>query len=128
MRKEISKKINIHYKIWIESSRGRGIMGDGKWRLLEMIQKKGSLSAAAIEFGISYRKAGGDIKKAEYLLGSLLIDRQRGGAYGGFSNLTEFGEKMLILYQSFHHKMDRIFDKEVTEVEVFFNKLKSKKK
>ncbi len=115
--------ISIHYKIWMESPDGRGIMGDGKWRLLQAIEKRGSLSAAAVALGISYRKAWGDLKKAETLLGFELIDRHRGGAAGGASNLTEYGKKWLAHYISFHQRMDKAFEK---EMKIFLNKLKNK--
>jgi molybdate transport system regulatory protein len=113
--------VTIHYKIWLESVHGEGIMGDGKWRLLQSIDEKGSLSAAANSLGISYRKAWGDIKKAETLLGVVLIAKQRGGASGGASTLTKYGIKWLALYKLFHNRMDKIFEK---EVEIFLNKLK----
>ncbi len=122
-KKDKTAAVTIHYKIWLESGHGEGIMGDGKWRLLQSIDEKGSLSAAANSLGISYRKAWGDIKKAETLLGFVLIDKQRGGASGGTSTLTEYGTKWLALYKSFHRKIDKIFDK---EVEVFLNKLENK--
>ncbi|MFA4853399.1 MAG: LysR family transcriptional regulator [Bacteroidales bacterium] len=122
-KKDKTAAVIIHYKIWLESANGEGIMGDGKWRLLQSIDEKGSLSAAANSLGISYRKAWGDIKKAETLLGIVLIDKQRGGASGGASTLTEYGTKWLALYKSFRRKIDKIFDK---EIEVFLNKLKNK--
>lgn len=122
-KKHKTPAVRIHYKIWLESAHGEGIMGDGKWRLLQSIDEKGSLSAAANSLGISYRKAWGDIKKAENLLSSVLINKYRGGASGGASTLTEYGKKWLALYKSFHCKMDKIFNK---EVEVFLNKLENK--
>lgn len=112
--------ITVHYKIWFESVTGEGIMGDGKWLLLETINKKGSLSAAATELKISYRKAWGDIKKAELLLGSHLLEKQRGGSLGGTSILTDFAKKWMELYKHFHKKMDTAFEK---EVESFLNKV-----
>jgi len=118
--KQKTSSITIHYKIWLESALGEGIMGDGKWRLLEAIDEKGSLSAASIALNISYRKAWGDLKKAEALLGTLLIDKQRGGAFGGTTNLTEYGKKYLALYKSFHKKLDTVFNK---EFEAFLNEI-----
>ncbi len=122
MKKTGKAKISIHYKIWLESAHGEGIMGDGKWRLLEMIHAKGSLSAATKTLGISYRKAWGDLKKAETFLGFELIERQRGGAAGGASTLTEYGKKWLAHYISFHQRLDKVFEK---EMKTYLNKLKS---
>ncbi len=118
-KKKNSLPVTIHYKIWFESANGEGIMGDGKWLLLETIDKRGSLSAAALELGISYRKAWGDIKKAELLLGSELLVKQRGGSLGGTSTLTDYARKWLAFYKEFHRKMDDIFLK---EVEIFMIK------
>ena len=111
--KKSHSPITIHYKIWFESAKGEGIMGDGKWLLLETIDKKGSLSAAAQELHISYRKAWGDIKKAENLLGSVLLEKQRGGSLGGTSTLTDYGKKWLAFYKEFHKKIDVVFSREV---------------
>lgn len=111
--------VTIHYKIWFESANGEGIMGDGKWLLLETIDKMGSLSAAASNLGISYRKAWGDIKKAEILLGSELLLKQRGGSQGGTSTLTAYAREWLMFYKDFHKKMDKVFSK---EVEIFMTK------
>ena len=55
-------------KLWISSDEAEGVFGDGKWRLLEAIEKDGSLNAASRSLGISYRKAWGDLKKAESCL------------------------------------------------------------
>ena len=124
LKKYKSLPVNIHYKVWLESVHGEGIMGDGKWTLLRLIDEKGSLSAAANALGISYRKAWGDIKKTETLLGFPLINKQRGGALGGASTLTKLGAQWLELYKSFHNRMNKIFEK---EIELFLRKLENMK-
>lgn len=124
VKKQIALSFNIHYKIWLESATGEGIMGDGKWLLLETIDRLGSLSAAASELNISYRKAWGDIKKAEVLLGSELIEKHRGGSSGGNSTLTEYGKRWLVLYKDFHKKMDKVFKGEVEKFKTEIKKFK----
>jgi len=47
--------------------------------LLKSIEKHGSLISAAREMKISYRKAWGDLQKAETFLGFPLVEKQRGG-------------------------------------------------
>lgn len=105
----------IHYKLWLSSVSGEGIIGDGKIRLLLEIAEKGSLSAAAEALGLSYRKAWGDIRKAEQLLGYPLTEKHRGGKDGGSSILTPQALRLLEAYQAlkgeFNRHMDDAFQK-----------------
>jgi molybdate transport system regulatory protein len=99
-------EIFLNYKLWLSSVTGEGILEEDRYKLLQIIKEKGSLKAAADEMKISYRKAWGDIKKAEELLGYELIIRQRGGKAGGQSQLTEKAVKLLEAYAVLHTKMD----------------------
>ncbi len=105
----------IHYKIWLSTIKGEGIMGDGKWRLLKTIDEKGSLKAASENLGISYRKAWGDIKKAEKLLGFELTEKHRGGKHGGNSILTENGGRLVEAYKELHKKINISIEKAFVE-------------
>ncbi|MCF8298029.1 MAG: LysR family transcriptional regulator [Saprospiraceae bacterium] len=96
----------LRYKLWLSAVSGEGILGDGKYRLLRTIEEKGSLKAAADSLGMSYRKAWGDIKKAENLLGYDLTDKHRGGKDGGKSTLTDKAKNLLEAYDALHKKMD----------------------
>jgi molybdate transport system regulatory protein len=99
-------EIFLNYKLWLSSVTGEGIIEEDRYRLLQIIKEKGSLKAAADEMKISYRKAWGDLKKAEELLGYKLIARQRGGKDGGQSELTEKAIKLLEAYNVLHTRMD----------------------
>lgn len=78
-------------RVWICSGAHEGVFGDGKWRLLNAIEKTQSLAAAAESLRMSYRKAWGDIRKAERTLGVALVTRHRGGSEGGSTELTDGG-------------------------------------
>ena len=99
-------EIFLNYKLWLSSVTGEGIIEEDRYKLLQIIKEKGSLKAAADEMHISYRKAWGDLKKAEELLGYELISRQRGGKAGGQSQLTGKAVKLLEAYDVLHTKMD----------------------
>jgi molybdate transport system regulatory protein len=58
--KNLKAVIRIH--AWIESEHGM-ISGPGRSKLIEDIEKYGSLQNAAKKMGISYRAAWGRIKK-----------------------------------------------------------------
>ncbi|MFC1734877.1 winged helix-turn-helix domain-containing protein [Candidatus Hydrogenedentota bacterium] len=93
-------------KVWISSDVDEGVFGDGKWRLLCAIEREGSLSAAAEDLGMSYRKAWGDLKKAEERLKISLIERHRGGKDGGKTVLTLRGKQWLDAYTKFKAEID----------------------
>lgn len=93
------------FKMWLSRS-GEGAFGHGKWQLLEAIHREGSLRAAADALGISYRKAWGDLRKAERVLGIAFLERHRGGLEGGESCLTEDGKKWLKEYGRFQSEVE----------------------
>lgn len=88
-------------KLWLSSVDGEGVFGDGKWRLLQAIKRESSLKAAAESLHISYRKAWGDLRKAEECLGIKLIDKHRGGGHGGETTLTDEGRRWVAAYSRF---------------------------
>lgn len=104
-------EIFLNYKLWLSSVTGEGILEEERYRLLREIHEKGSLKAAAEEMGVSYRKAWGDLKKAEELLGYGLVIRQRGGKDGGTSKLTDKAVKLLEAYEALHIKLDDAVEK-----------------
>jgi len=115
--------IQLNYKIWFSSEDGQNIMGDGKIRLLKTINEQGSLKAATNLLKISYRKAWGDIKKAEDILGFQLINKLRGGPDGGSSSLTEEGQRLIISYDIFQKELNKFIG---IASENFINKLNKK--
>ncbi len=84
-----------HAKLFISSKKVDGLFGEGKWRLLNAVNKYGSIQQAANELGRSYRKAWGDIKRAEEGIGHQLVTKLRGGTSGGSTQLTDFGLQLL---------------------------------
>ncbi len=109
MTKEVQKKYsNIHvvFSIWLESGQGERILSDKTWELLKAIATTGSLSSASRLMNISYRKAWGDLKKTEALLGFQLIEKHRGGASGGETHLSEEGMAFMEAYAGFLEEFD----------------------
>jgi molybdate transport system regulatory protein len=102
--------LHPQFKLWISSSVAEGVFGDGKWRLLSAIARDGSLRAAAQELGISYRKAWGDLKKAEECLGITFIHKHRGGSRGGKTSLTSEGRKWVEAYSRFREELEKAAD------------------
>ena len=109
------------FKLWISTAEEEGVFGDGKYRLLKAIEACGSLRSAADSLGISYRKAWGDLKKAERILGVRLIDRSRGGATGGGMVLTPAGVRWMRAFARFRTGLEKSAQREFrTMIEAVF--------
>ena len=113
--------IHIHYKIWMSDDENQGIMGDGKWQMLKLIDEKGSLKAACDEMGYTYRRTWGNLMKIEKFFGFPLLDKHRGGSDGGNTTLTEEGRKLVRAFDKFHESVDTVIQK---GFETFINDLK----
>jgi len=105
------EKLRAKFKLWLSTRDIEGVFGDGKWRLLKAIESTGSLAEASESLRISYRKAWGDLKKAQEALQEPLVEKHRGGIQGGQSALTEQGEKWLKAYTKFHNDIEKAIEK-----------------
>jgi molybdate transport system regulatory protein len=105
------KKLNARFKLWLNSGAVEGVFGDGKWRLLKAIEREGSLNSASRKLRISYRKAWGDLKKAEKALDIVLLERRRGGNMGGRTTLTPEGKKWLRAYTRFRRNIEKAVER-----------------
>ena len=104
-----SMGMKIKSKIWIEVG-GKPVFGTGKRRLLEAIEKCGSINRAAEEINISYRKAWCHLNAMERRLGIKLIERKIGGKDGGGATLTEAARQILKKYRQLDKGLQKIVD------------------
>lgn len=107
-------KYKVKFKVWLEKD-DEIIMGLGREKLLKAIKKHGSISKAAKELGISYKKAWSYIKAMEERLGKKLVETKIGGSGGGGSKLTKEAEKLI-----------KEFDKILETVEKALSKINKK--
>jgi molybdate transport system regulatory protein len=84
----------VRTKVWLEHD-GRFVMGDGGLRLLEAIERLGSLAAAVRAVGWSYRHAWGYLRRAETVLGVALLEARAGRGAARGARLTEPGRRLL---------------------------------
>lgn len=75
-------------------------IGPGKVALLEAIAATGSISAAAREFGMSYRRAWVLVDEMNRALTSPAVDTATGGAHGGGATLTTVGQTIVERYRA----------------------------
>jgi len=95
-------------KIWIDNN-GKAF-GEGPCRLLKLIEKMGSLHQAAMEMGMSYRKAWMMLHRSEEKLGVKLLERRIGGKSGGGSKITPSGIQIIRQYDHFHEEATKSID------------------
>lgn len=104
--------LQVRSKIWLEID-GEPVFGQGREKLLRLIQSTGSINAAAKEMGIPYRKAWTYIDAMEKRLGFALVNRLKGGTGGGTSSLTPEAEALLqkydLLQQGFNEMVNGKF-------------------
>lgn len=74
-------------------------LGPGKITLLEAIAATGSLTAAAKQIDMSYRRAWLLLHELNDALKTPAVDSAKGGQHGGGSALTEVGQRVIDLYR-----------------------------
>lgn len=80
----------VRSKIWIEDGNGKVAFGLGRFRILEAIDRLGSMNSAAEELAMSYRAVWGRIRESENRIGRQLVVRKGKG-----SALTPFARILL---------------------------------
>lgn len=103
-----SKYYNVflEYEVWLTNHESGGKLDDKLVKLLKGIQQNGSLRSAADSLGLSYRKAWGDIRKAEKFIAFPLVVKVRGGKDGGLSRLTADGAELVEAFSQLHKDFD----------------------
>jgi molybdate transport system regulatory protein len=74
-------------------------LGPGRVDLLELVQKTGSLRAAAARMGMSYMRAWHLVKYTNRCFNEPVIEVIRGGKSGGGAKLTAAGRRVVALYR-----------------------------
>jgi molybdate transport system regulatory protein len=104
------RKIRLRSRQWIEDEHGKVLMGEGRARILELIEVTGSINKTAKELGMSYRGVWGKLKASEDALGMKFVHSE--GKSG--SRLTPEGKKFLKQYQIFKNRCiateNKLFD------------------
>lgn len=75
-------------------------IGPGKIALLEAIRTSGSISAAARQLGMSYRRAWLLVEELNGSLREPAVAAATGGRQGGGAALTDVGEQVVTLYRA----------------------------
>ena len=79
-------------------------IGPGKADLLDAVARTGSISAAAREMDMSYRRAWLLVDTMNHAFRSPLVEATKGGAGGGGARVTAFGLQVLARYRAMELK------------------------
>jgi molybdate transport system regulatory protein len=93
-------------RVWVLFGK-RLKFGDGRARLLELIDERGSLRQAAAAFDMSYRNAWGYLRELETAAGFKLVERAPGGSPQSGMRLTAAGRDFLDCYWKFQRGLER---------------------
>ena len=98
---------NVRSKVWIENGEGQVVFGLGRFRILDTVDRLGSLQAAAKELKMSYRAIWGRIRASEERIGKLLLISDNRG-----SRMTPFAESLVKQFR----RLQAIVENESDEV------------
>ncbi len=96
-----SRKPPVRLRFGMRISVGNDdVIGPGKIALLEAIRTHGSISTAAKNLGMSYRRAWLLLDELNHCLKQPAVHSVKGGQSGGGSGLTPVGEELIRHYRS----------------------------
>jgi len=90
-------------------------IGQGKADLLESIGRTGSISAAARELGMSYRKAWMLVDEMNQCFPSPVVTAAKGGLRGGGAVVTGLGQEALTRFRRIQAKAMAAIEADVRE-------------
>lgn len=120
----------IHHKLvgklTVDTEFG-AFLGDTRIRLLEAIDRYGSISQAAKAVPLSYKAAWDAVDAMNNVAEETLVQRSVGGRHGGGTQLTEYGRRLVAMYRAVEHEYqgalerlaERLGDAGATDIDHF---------
>ena len=97
-------------------------LGPGKANLLEAIDDTGSISAAARQMGMSYRRAWNLVSSMNRDFVETIIETKPGGKGGGGASVTELGKEVIQRYRDIEELALASVENQVSEFGSLLNK------
>ncbi|MGC8649614.1 MAG: TOBE domain-containing protein [Hydrogenobaculum sp.] len=101
--------IEIKGDIFINKD-GEGFFGEGRYKLLKLIDKYGSISKAAKEMKMSYKAAWDHIQSINNLAEEPVVYTRTGGKDGGQTVLTPYGKRLLKHYEHIQEEYQKFLE------------------
>jgi molybdate transport system regulatory protein len=115
--RELLKKgvFRVNGSLWIEGD-GQRFFGPGPVELLELIGKTGSISKAAKEMGMSYKKAWEMVNRINGMAAEPFVVTSIGGEEGGGSTISADAKEMIVWYRELRERFRLFLDQESAEL------------
>lgn len=108
--------MKIRTKVWIDDDHGNVIFGNGRLRILEAIDRLGSMNKAAKELNMSYRALWGRIKSTEERIGAKILVTKLGGGKNRGSALTTTGKRLVKSYKRLKDQIVKVADQKFEKI------------
>ncbi len=105
----MNKELEFKGSVFINKN-GEGFLGEGRYQLLKLIDRYGSLSKAAKDMNMSYKHAWDQIQAINNLSEDPVVITQAGGKSGGFTYLTDYGKKLLRKYEQVIYHYEKFLE------------------
>jgi len=94
---EVKGRFQAHLEVETEAG---ALLGESRIRLLEAVDKFGSISKAAQHLPMSYKSAWDALDDLNNLADLPVVTRNIGGTGGGGTQLTEYGRKLVAMFRA----------------------------
>lgn len=101
------RRLQAHLEV--ETDAG-AMLGDTRIRLLEAVERCGSISKAARQVPMSYKTAWDALDDLDNLADYPVIARNVGGAGGGGTRLTDYGRKLVAMFRAVEDEYQSAID------------------
>lgn len=99
----------LEARLWVKKN-GKNFLGKGRIELLELIQKHGSIHAAAKVMKMSYKAAWDSIDAMNKLSNTPLVEKTSGGKGGGGTIVTARGQEIIEAFHLLEQKHRKFLD------------------
>jgi molybdate transport system regulatory protein len=109
--------MSLHARFRLRINKGEEIaIGPGKVALLEAIVTAGSITAAAKDLGMSYRRAWLLVDDMNRCFKKPVVDSAKGGKEGGGTVVTPTGLEVVALYRGIEAEAQKATDRDLAKI------------
>ncbi len=109
-------RLYIKTKTWMENEKKELLFGKGKTEVLIEIERTGSISKAAENLGMNYKKAWSHIKLLQNNLDDILVETQSGGGKNSGTTLTPLALEYIQKYKQLQKDIEEYANQRFKEL------------